>query len=71
LHYTPVMGKRSVHLWLIRVYAIVILLAVLTGALEGPGFTLVLSIAAAGVLVQSFLLSKTETGEHHEVNHPG
>ena len=65
------MTKRSVHLWLIRVYAVVILLAMLTGALEGPGFTLVISLAAAGVPVQSFLLSRTEDGEHVQVNRPG
>ncbi len=43
-------------LWLIRFYALIIILVTLLNFLEGGAFKLVISIAAIAIVVQSFFL---------------
>lgn len=51
---------RRTHLWLIRIYAAVIIVLVLTEPLEGAGFQLLTTIAAAGIVIQSFALNRLD-----------
>lgn len=51
---------RRTHLWLIRIYAALIIVLVLTDPLEGVGFQLLTTIAAAGIVVQSFALNRPD-----------
>ncbi len=48
------------HLWLIRIYAAVIIVLVVAEPLEGAGFQLLTTIAAAGIVIQSFALNRPD-----------
>jgi hypothetical protein len=48
--------NKSLNLWLIRIYAIVILIVVFADIIEGAAFKLVLGIASVAIIIQSFMI---------------
>lgn len=56
------MDKLSLNLWMIRIYAVVVLIVVTADIFEGAAFKLVLGLASIAIIVQSFLIGKVNTG---------
>jgi len=50
--------NKNFHFWLIRIYSIIILVVLFGKFLEGAAFNLLISLAAAAIIVQSFLIEK-------------
>ena len=51
--------KKNIHLWLIRIYALIIVIVFFGGLLEGGALNLVIALASALILIQS-LFVKTQ-----------
>jgi hypothetical protein len=51
------------HLWLIRFYAAVIIVSVGLEALEGGALKLVVTLAGAGIILQSFLMRRATSAD--------
>ncbi len=52
--------KTKLNLWLIRIYAAVIIIVALFDILEGAALKLTMSIAAFGVIAQSYFLVRKQ-----------
>ena len=48
--------NKNLNLWLIRIYAIVILIVALFDILEGAAFKLVLELSSIAIIIQSFMI---------------
>ncbi len=55
--------KIKLNLWLIRIYAAVIIIVALFDILEGAALKLTMSIAAFGVIVQSYFIMRKNDHE--------
>jgi hypothetical protein len=53
--------RESHHVWLIRFYAAIIIVAGPLEALQGGALKLVVTLACAGILLQSFLMRRAAT----------
>jgi hypothetical protein len=48
--------NKKLNLWLIRIYAIIIIIVGLSNILEGAAFKIIISIASAAIIIQSFMI---------------
>jgi hypothetical protein len=51
--------KRTTSLWLIRIYAVIVALVVITDMLEGGAFKLIVTIAVALIIFQTYVLGRS------------
>ena len=47
--------NKKLHPWLIRLYALIILVVLFGQFLEGAAYTIVIGLASVAIIVQSFL----------------
>ncbi len=50
--------KKNIHVWLLRLYSIIILIVLFGKFLEGTAFNIIITLAAIAIIVQSFLIEK-------------
>jgi hypothetical protein len=61
--------KLNINLWLIRIYALVIIVVVFGNFLEGAAFKLVMTMAVLLIILQSFFIKrKKQQVEQTQVN---
>jgi hypothetical protein len=50
--------KKNFHVWLLRIYSLIILIVLFGKFLEGAAFNIVIALTAIAIIVQSFLIEK-------------
>lgn len=53
--------KLNINLWLIRIYALIIMVLVFGNFLEGAAFKLVMTMAVVLIILQSFFIKNKKT----------